>query len=588
MRSDTSNDPARHQCRPSRLVNHASGGFGTRQAVRHGLNSYPQLAAAEVAVPVLRQVLVITMLIGARAEADLRPLLEAVPALHYATPDLAEKLTVWLHLYDRVVGFWARPHLPSVFAEHLTADTLAGNTDLAAGLITAAATPEQVTHVLMTLARAATHTHTAAVAVQTVLGADPRRLLPIAIRLARAGAGPIDHAIANVIDRADLDADTAADLLNQVPRDTRILMHTRVAVARVTVERTTTEAHRADTLTILADALYQIGLHSEAITAAGEAVNIYRRLAAADPGGRCDQLAKALGELSYVLRRAGRHGEAVTAAGEAVDICRQLAIADPDAYQGPLAAILLALAGSLRRAGRLREAINAANEAVELCRNGAAADPEAHEPYLQRHLADALIMLADIRRMDALWRDEVPGEAVAAADEAVNIYRRLVATDPDAHQRYLAEALPTLADALRRAGRHTEAITAAGEAVQLRRRWVAFDPDAHQRYLIEALIALADALGEAGRHGEALVYAGEAVDVCSRLAVADPDAYEPYFANALAILAIALARAGRRVEAVTTAGEAGKHYRHLIATNHNEIYKRNLAATEQIIRSLSH
>jgi hypothetical protein len=33
MRSDTSNDPARHQCRPSRLVNHASGDFGTRQAI---------------------------------------------------------------------------------------------------------------------------------------------------------------------------------------------------------------------------------------------------------------------------------------------------------------------------------------------------------------------------------------------------------------------------------------------------------------------------------------------------------------------------------------------------------------------------
>lgn len=178
-----------------------------RHATEHGLDAYPNITPT-----VLRDLLVFTMLTGARTSTDTHQLLPLVPGLHNATPGLIDALTVWLHLYPRVTGYWARPHLPALFAEHITVDALAGNTDLAAAISLAADTPEHAAAVLRVLARAATHTTTAATAVTTLLAVDPHRLIPIGIRTALAGHGPIDIAIAAAVDQASLDWDTTEHL----------------------------------------------------------------------------------------------------------------------------------------------------------------------------------------------------------------------------------------------------------------------------------------------------------------------------------------------------------------------------------------
>ncbi|GAB3861926.1 hypothetical protein GCM10027610_105330 [Dactylosporangium cerinum] len=550
-----------------------------RHATEHGLDNYPNIT-----LTVLRDLLVFTMLTGARTRTDTHQLLPLLPGLHNATPDLIDTLTVWLHLYPRVTGYWTRPHLPAVFAEHLTVEALADNTDLAAAVSLTAATPEHATAVLTTLARAATHTTTATTAITTLLAVDPHRLIPIAIRTALAGHGPIDSAIATAVNQANPDWDTVQHLSQLLTNEMNVLNQTQIAVARARVTHAPTADDHATALAILAEALRQGGWHGEAVAAAAEAVTVRRSLAAADPTAdptaHQPYLAGTLNILANALRKAGRHEEAVATATEAVTIWRSLAAADPTAYQPFLADALARLADSLRLGGRYEEAITTATEAVTVRRSLAAADPTAHQPFLadalasladplrqagrhgeavttahQPYLADALARLADSLRLGGRYE-----EAITTATEAVVIQRSLAAADPTAdptaHQPYLADALASLANALRKAGRYEEAVAIATEAVTIWRSLAAADPTAYQRYLANALTILADALEQSSRYGQAVATATEAVIIWRSLAAADPTAHNASLADALAILAEALRLGDRDGEAVTTATEA--------------------------------
>ncbi|MEU8264688.1 tetratricopeptide repeat protein [Micromonospora sp. NPDC048999] len=522
-------------------------------ARQQGLDAYPA-----VTVDTLRDLLAFTMLTGGRTREDAHQLLPLLPGLRDATPELIDRAIVWLHLYPRVIGFWARPHLPAVLAEHLIADALTGNADLAVAVCLAASTPEQAAAVVTVLARAATHTTTAHTATTTLLRAEPVRLLPIAIRVALAGHGPIDTAIAIAIDHADPDWEIAQTLEQLLPGNRDVLSRTRIAVARARAIHAPTPTDRARALTTLADSLYRAGRLGEAVTAATEAVTLQRDFAAADPTAHQPYLADALTVLANALYRADRVGEAVTAATEAVTLRRDLAAADPTAHQHYLATALTTLAEALRQAGRFGEAVTAATEAVTLRRDLAAADPTAHQHYL----ATALIALAS-----ALEKADRVGEAVTAATEAVTLRRDLAAADPTAHQDYLANALTVLASALYQADRVGEMVTAATEAVTTWRDLAAADPTAHQSYFADALTILANALYWAGRAGEAVTAATEAVTLRRDLAAANPTAHQPYLATALTTLANALGQADRVGEAVTAATEAVTTWRDLAAAN---------------------
>ncbi|MGI5146852.1 tetratricopeptide repeat protein [Plantactinospora sp. CA-294935] len=522
-------------------------------ASEQGLDAYP-----EVRVDTLRDLLAFTMLTGARTRADAHQLLPLLPGLRHSTPELVDRLCTWLHLYPRVIGFWARPQLPATLAEHLIADALTDNIDLAAAVCLAADTPEHATAVVTVLARAATHTTTAHTATITLLRADPARLLPIAIRVALAGHGPIDAATATCIDHTDPDWQTAQTLEQLLPDYRNVLNRTQIAIAHGRAAHAPTPTDKAGALTTLADALLLASRFGEAVTAATEAVTVWRELAAADPTAHQPYLAHALTGLARTLDRAGRVGEAVTAATESVTIRRELAAADPTAHQPYLAHALASLARTLDRAGRVGEAVTAATESVTIRRELAAADPTAHQP----DLAHALASLA--RTLDRAGR---VGEAVTAATESVTIRRELAAADPTAHQPYLAVALTTLANALNTADRVKEAVTAATEAVTVWRELAAADPTAHQPYLAHALASLARTLDRAGRVRVAVTAATESVTVWRELAAADPTAHQPYLAHALTSLARTLDRAGRVGEAVTAATESVTIRRELIAAD---------------------
>ena len=153
------------------------------------------------------------------------------------------------------------------------------------------------------------------------------------------------------------------------------------------------------------------------------------------------------------------------------------------------------LANRLSDVGRSGEALEAAQEAVELYRALVQASPEAYTPDLAGSLNNLANRLSDVGRS---------GEALGAAQEAVELYRALVQGSPEAYTPDLAGSLNNLANILSRLGRSGEALEAAQEAVELFRALVQGSPEAYTPRLAMSLSNLANRLSEEGRYEEAL------------------------------------------------------------------------------------
>ena len=221
-----------------------------------------------------------------------------------------------------------------------------------------------------------------------------------------------------------------------------------------------------------------------------------------------------------------------------------------------LAEILHQRGRTLAALGRREEALAAAEEAVAIYRRLAAARPDAFEP----DLAASLSNLGS--RLSAIGRRE---EALAATEEAVAIYRRLAAARPDAFEANLAASLNNLGYWLQDIGRREEALAATEEAVAIRRRQAAARPDAFEANLAASLSNLGNQLSDLERRQEALAANEEAVAIYRRLAAARPDALEANLAASLSNLGNRLSGIGRREEALAATEEAVAIYRRLAA-----------------------
>ncbi len=214
------------------------------------------------------------------------------------------------------------------------------------------------------------------------------------------------------------------------------------------------------------------------------------------------------------------------------------------------------LAVRLGALGRREDALAAAEEAVALRRRLAEARPDAFTP----DLAASLNNLASF--LSALGRRE---DALAAAEEAVALRRALAEARPDAFTPDLAMSLTNLANRLSALGRREDALEAAEEAAGLYRRLAADRPDAFAPDLAGSLNNLASFLSALGRREDALAAAEEAVALRRALAEARPDAFTPDLAMSLTNLAIRLSALGRREDALEAAEEAVDLYRALAA-----------------------
>jgi len=204
--------------------------------------------------------------------------------------------------------------------------------------------------------------------------------------------------------------------------------------------------------------------------------------------------------------------------------------------------------------GRPEEALAAAQEALNIHRDLARARPEAFTPYLAASLSN----LAN--RQFALGR---PEQALAAAQEALDIRRDLALAGPEAFTPDLAMSLNNLGKILSSLGDREAALAAGQEAADLNRDLARERPEAFTPHLAMSLYNLADHLSALGRLEEALAAAREAADLNRDLARARPEVFTPDLAMSLDTLARCLGAVGRREAALAAVQESVNIHRDL-------------------------
>ncbi len=226
--------------------------------------------------------------------------------------------------------------------------------------------------------------------------------------------------------------------------------------------------------------------------------------------------------------------------------------------------------------GRREEALAAAREAMELYRDLARSRPEAFTPYLAGSLNNYANGLSELGRRE---------EALAAAREAVDIRRDLARSRPEAFTPDLAMSLNNYANILSALGRREEALAAAREAVDIRRDLARSRPEAFTPDLAMSLNNYANTLSELGRREEALAAASEAVELYRDLARSRPEAFTPDLAGSLNNYAAMLSELGRREEALAAAREAMELYRDL-ARSRPEAFGRNFGISSNVLAGI--
>ncbi|MGW4946369.1 tetratricopeptide repeat protein [Actinoplanes sp. NPDC004185] len=216
------------------------------------------------------------------------------------------------------------------------------------------------------------------------------------------------------------------------------------------------------------------------------------------------------------------------------------------------------LAIRLAYSGRRERALAAAEEAMGIYRRLAEVNPDAYLPDLASSLSNLGNCLSQLGRRE---------QALAPAEEAKGIYRRLAEVNPDAYLPDLASSLNNLGNCLSELGRREQALASAEEAKGIYRRLAEVNPDAYLPDLASSLNNLGNCLSELGRREQALASAEEAVTIRRRLAEVNPDAYLPDLAMSLNNLGNCLSQLGRRERALASAEEAMGIYRRLAEAN---------------------
>jgi len=149
------------------------------------------------------------------------------------------------------------------------------------------------------------------------------------------------------------------------------------------------------------------------------------------PTSRRD-LARSLDDRANRLAGLGRWEEALAANGEALGIYRELAAARPDAIRPDLARSLTNQSTWLVQLGRNEEAFGITKESIGIYSELAAIQPETFRPHLAASLEAQAVHMVNLGRHDV---------ALAYAKAAVNAYQELAATRPDAFESDLAHSL---------------------------------------------------------------------------------------------------------------------------------------------------
>ncbi|MET9227555.1 hypothetical protein [Lentzea sp. NPDC003310] len=333
----------------------------------------------------------------------------------------------------------------------------------------------------------------------------------------------------------------------------------------------------------LASALEQIGYRyqtlgrdEEAMTAISRATLLFQELAQNHPALFRADFARVAGVLAHRFHAQGNRQQAADSMHLALGTWQALAEEDPR-YEPDLARNLVAAGAVFLDLGLAQEADETLKDAVNLFRRLAVVNPETFGTDLADALtrrSQALLVLADdvdaaltAREAVMLWREtgdrkglgsallnvaQVVGD-VGAAEEAVEVYRGLVAQDLVWNQTGLVVALATLVEQQLLRGLDAEALETADECLDLCHRLPSQLIDFFGPKLVAPLQSTARALSESDHHVRALRLSEFAVGVCRALT---PRTAPTAYLSALQQHVCRLRGAERKEEARNTAHTA--------------------------------
>jgi hypothetical protein len=414
---------------------------------------------------------------------------------------------------------------PDRLAELHTLREFAASPELATACLTGL-TNRQALHAVTFLARAATDYDEASVLLSGVLSGLGDRLTE---------PGP--------------SAETLTAMLSVLPSSNAALAPSATALNQQILELLPTgtdPAARAYWLTSLSSRLSESSEYAAAATAAREAANGYRELAAASPQYRPDHAA-ALGHLSLRLSKLGHFDEALWAAAGAVAIYRELAAENPGLHDPGLAEAIANLGFRYNQLGRAADALPAAEETVAVYRRIDERSPGLYDPDFARALGNLSIRYSEADR---------PADAIPSEEEATAIYRKLLAIKRGRYAPGLAGVLDNLGSYLAKVGRAADALTASKEATTLYGQLVKANPKEYRPDQARALSNLSNQYLRLGKAHGALLPARTAVAIYRDLATANPNQYLAKLATGLTVLSAVLRATGRQAEAETARQEA--------------------------------
>ncbi|WP_433553057.1 hypothetical protein ACQP08_06730 [Micromonospora zamorensis] len=244
---------------------------------------------------------------------------------------------------------------------------------------------------------------------------------------------------------------------------------------------------------------------------------------------------------SFVLRR-------TAAADEAVALYRRLVQDRPGRHEVGLARALVAQ-GSVPDNRTVASALAQGREAIGYVENAT-----------DRH---GLVVLAAAQLMVAMQlRSDAPGDALPVVEQARETWLRCAPLDAG-ERAALARSLTVLGYCRAVLGEPAEALAAREEAVELFRRLPARTRLRHLPARLEAMTGLADSLATQGRWAEALTLTTGAREDLTFVSRWEPLRFRPALGRLLFVIARCHAGLGEPEAAVAAAEEAVGHYRWL-------------------------
>ena len=162
--------------------------------------------------------------------------------------------------------------------------------------------------------------------------------------------------------------------------------------------------------------------------------------------------------------------------------------------------------------------------------------------------------------------------------EALEKYRKLAESAPEAYLPYVATTLNNLGNLHSVTGKHGDAEKELGEALEIRRKLAESSPEAYLPDVATTLNNLGNLHRVTGKHGDAEKELGEALEIRRKLAESTPEAYLPDVATTLNNLGVLHKNTGRHGDAEKEYGEALEKYRKL-AESSPEAYLPDVAMT---------